>query len=158
MKMHLKISSAKLRSLSPGIYIYICIYIYIYIYTCVREPVQFVKALPNPLTHRNENENRNKIWTFSFETMLLKLSSTKCGSYIFRLIVFKSIFTHPVTVTSHDRHGVSNHQQLDYLFNSLIRLITRKISLMALCQWWPNRSPDKGAVTRKAFLCHDVIM
>ena len=32
-----------------------------------------------------------------------------------------------ITMVSHERHGVSNHQQLNCLLNSLFRLITKKI-------------------------------
>ena len=31
-----------------------------------------------------------------------------------------------ITVTSHERHGVSNHRQIDYWFNNLLRLTTKK--------------------------------
>ena len=59
---------------------------------------------------------------------------------------------------------ISNHRQLDILFNSLFRLLTRKTqssALLARCEGihrWPLVSPHKGPVMRKTFLFHDVTM
>ena len=55
------------------------------------------------------------------------------------------------------RHGVSNHQLLDGLFNHLFVLTSKKTSrfaLPALCEGidrWPVDSPHQGPVARKAF-------
>ena len=45
------------------------------------------------------------------------------------------------TVTSHERHGVPNHMQLDSLFNTLFNITTKKTSKLRIArllsgQWW----------------------
>ena len=69
-----------------------------------------------------------------------------------------------IKVTSHDHYDISNHWQLDCLFNCLFRLALKT------CQSphnWPFvrgihqslvDSPHKGPVTRKAFPCRYIIM
>ena len=68
-------------------------------------------------------------------------------------------------VKSHACHGISNHQQLSYLFNSFFRLTSKEgwhehSVLLALWwnQQWPMDSPHKWPVKQKAFPCHDVII
>ena len=46
----------------------------------------------------------------------------------------------------HEHHGVSNHRQLDCLFNSLFMLTTKKTSRLCICLAWQRWGP-----------CHDVI-
>ena len=61
-----------------------------------------------------------------------------------------------------EHHGVSNHQQLECLFNSMFRLTTRKTSIpctTGICEQleilrWPADSPHKGPVMWKAFPSH----
>ena len=47
-----------------------------------------------------------------------------------------------ITVTSHEHHDISNHQQFDCLFDSLFRLTAKKnthqnSALLAHCEWKP---------------------
>ena len=52
-------------------------------------------------------------------------------------------YVHPIIVTSRARHGVSNHQHVDCLFNSLSKLKAKKTSklyITSLCEgnlWLP---------------------
>ena len=69
-----------------------------------------------------------------------------------------------ITVTSRDRHGVSNHCKFYCLFNSLSRLST-KISTLHITGpfvWgmyrWTMKSPHNGTVMRKAFACHHQVI
>ena len=60
----------------------------------------------------------------------------------------------------HERCGVSNHQQLDFLFDNLFMLISKKTSGHATrveILGLPVDSPQ-GPVTRKAFPWYNVIM
>ena len=59
-----------------------------------------------------------------------------------------------ITMTSHERHGISNHRQLYYLFKRLLRLHKNT----GLCEGWPVDSPHKRPVTRKPLPCDDLIM
>ena len=66
-----------------------------------------------------------------------------------------------ITVTSHDRHGVSLNQQQPLLFVQhlfMLRTIETSwsCSLSSLCP--PMIPATKGQVPWKAFPCHDVIM
>ena len=62
------------------------------------------------------------------------------------------------------RHGISNSQQPDRLWNSLFRLTVKKRSKLRISvpswgiHWWPVDSPRKELVIWKAFSCHDVNM
>ena len=64
------------------------------------------------------------------------------------------------TVTSYKCHGVSNRQQPDCLFNSLLRLRTKETSKLCntspLCgnPKWPVDSPHKGPVMQKVLSCY----
>ena len=54
---------------------------------------------------------------------------------------FTSIFY--ITGTSNDRHGVSNYRSFECLFNSLLRLTTKKhhrSALLSLCDRWIPRT------------------
>ena len=65
--------------------------------------------------------HRQQLWTyakFCFVYSLLRRVSTNRNS-----ISFKAI-----RVTAHGCHGVLNHRQLDFLFNSLFRQTTEEIS------------------------------
>ena len=57
-----------------------------------------------------------------------------------------------ITVTSYQRHDVSNHHQLDTLFSCLFRLKTKRN--IKVCGGFPA----KGPVMRKPFPCHGLIM
>ena len=60
-------------------------------------------------------------------------------------------------VTSHQRHGISNHWQLDCLFDSLLRLIIPK--KIKVSYYWPmvtNGFLWQRARNVQAFLYHDV--
>ena len=75
------------------------------------------------------------------------------------LIKYKVIWA--ITVTSHERHGVSNHRQMECLFNSLFRLITKKTIITVSLWWGPtimSGSPHKATVIRRTFPCHDAIV
>ena len=76
-----------------------------------------------------------------------------------------------IVATSHLCHGVSNHHQLDSLFNSLFMLKKSKhkgIILPAIfpgnppvtgeIHRWPMESPHKGPLMWKSFLCHNEYM
>ena len=64
-----------------------------------------------------------------------------------------------ITMTSHERHGVSNHEQLDRLLNSLFRPKTTKTEKHCYTgHLWADRwftqwvdSPHKGSVVRRPF-------
>ena len=60
-------------------------------------------------------------------------------------------------------HGVSNHPQVDFLFNSLSRLTTKNTSKLLITgrSWGESRqvdSPGKGPLIRKVFSYYDVIL
>ena len=78
-----------------------------------------------------------EFYPFKFVPMIC-LSSTPSPVWTrFRpYVVTSSICFLGITVTSHKCHGISNKQQLDFLFNSLFRLTTtNKISaLLVLCE------------------------
>ena len=75
-------------------------------------------------------------------------------------------------VTSRERHGLSDHRQLDCLFNTfkLTTNISRHVYIYennkAPHYWpfvkgihrWPVDSPHKGSVKREAFPCYNVIL
>ena len=69
-----------------------------------------------------------------------------------------------VTVTSNDHHGVSNYRSIQWLFNTLFRLTTKKYyrsALLSLCERNPpviGGSPHKGPVTWKLFPFDGVIV
>ena len=69
-----------------------------------------------------------------------------------------------ITMTTHERHGVSNHRQLDCLFSHLFSLTTKELPSSALldpCEGnhrLPMDFPHKGPVLLKVFLYLDVIM
>ena len=69
-----------------------------------------------------------------------------------------------ITDTPHGRRGVSYHKQLDYLFNSLFKLKSKKNqSSHITCLYEGNTRvtsgfPHKGSVLRKASPRHDVII
>ena len=60
-----------------------------------------------------------------------------------------------IAVRSHERHGVSSHQSLDYLFNGLMRLISMqplKLHITALGEGNPPLTdgiPSQRAIMRK---------
>ena len=67
-----------------------------------------------------------------------------------------------ISVTSYGRHGISDHQWLDCLFNILFRLTTKKISKLCINDplWganhqWAADSLHKGQVMQKTFPCPD---
>ena len=63
---------------------------------------------------------------------------------------------------TNERYGISNHLEIDSLFNSLSRLsITNSSKLCITVPFWGNRpmdSPQKGFIILEAFPCHDVII
>ena len=68
------------------------------------------------------------------------------------------------TMTSYERHGISNHRQIKSLVNSLFKPTRKKnnqkYELVALCegnQLMTVDSSHKGSVMWKAFTLHDVI-
>ena len=69
-----------------------------------------------------------------------------------------------ITVTSHERHDVSNHQQLDCLFNRSFKLTTIDPSKSYILgplrgdHRCPVGSPHRGSVMREAFLWHGVTL
>ena len=69
-----------------------------------------------------------------------------------------------ITVTSYARHGFSNHQQLDWLFNGSLITTTTKTSKLHITDpfegnhRWPMNLPHEGPVKRNAFPCYDVIV
>ena len=58
----------------------------------------------------------------------------------------------------------NNHQKLAYMFDSLSRLASKKMSKPTLLNlyegihWWSVDSPQEGPGTWKAFPCHDVVI
>ena len=69
-----------------------------------------------------------------------------------------------ITVMSNEHHGISDHWQLDHLFNSLFQL-TKTYQIFALLDHYVWRgptvicdSPYKGPVMRKPSPCRDVII
>ena len=79
-------------------------------------------------------------------------------------VTFKSVCNrsfHNVIITSREGHGVSNHWQLDCLFNWWFRQITTASSLLTLCggnQRWYLDSPHKSPVMLKVVPCGDLVM
>ena len=70
------------------------------------------------------------------------------------------MFTFCITVTSHERHGASNHRPLDCLFNNFKSpKNTSKPALLVFEGNAPRASgfPHNGPVTQKASPYHDVI-
>ena len=69
-----------------------------------------------------------------------------------------------ITMTSHERHVVSNHRSLDCLFNSLCAPTSKRHQsphywpFVRGIHRWPVNSPHKGPVTRKKLPFDDVIM
>ena len=62
-----------------------------------------------------------------------------------------------ITMMSHEHHGISNHCQLDCLFNSLLMCTTNKTwkhsyhwPFVRGIHWWPVDSPHKGPVMCRA--------
>ena len=54
--------------------------------------------------------------------------------------------TECITVTTHGHHGVSNYQQIDCLFNSLLKLASKKTSKPRItCHRWSMDSPSQKA-------------
>ena len=51
-----------------------------------------------------------------------------------------------LTVTSHQCHGVSNHQKLDCLFSSLFRLTPERNINKALHSWWHHQMETFSAL------------
>ena len=71
------------------------------------------------------------------------------------------IWVNIITMTSHERHGVSNHRQLNP-FNKFLRITTSEFCLTGpnvkgILQW-PLDSPHKVQARRKAFPCYDILM
>ena len=70
----------------------------------------------------------------------------------------------PITVTSHERHGVSNQRWHECLLNSRFQVTANSTSKIHISgSLWGNRrspvdSPHKGPVVQKAFTCHDAMM
>ena len=67
-----------------------------------------------------------------------------------------------LTLMPHDHHVISNHQQLDCMFNNSFRLISKKTSaLLTLCDGNPvvtSGFPSQGPVIQKVWPNHNVIM
>ena len=53
-----------------------------------------------------------------------------------------------ITMTSHERHGVLNHRQVDSLFNNLLRLITQGRSNLHIAGplWWETTSTNDRSI------------
>ena len=63
------------------------------------------------------------------------------------------------------RQSISNHWQLDCLFNTLFAPTIKNISKVYITDplwrestWWPIDSLNKGPLMWKAFPCHDIII
>ena len=69
-----------------------------------------------------------------------------------------------ITMTSHERHVVSNHRSIDCLFNRLCGPTSKKHQnphyrlFVNGIHWWPVNSPHIGPVTRKELPFDDVII
>ena len=71
-----------------------------------------------------------------------------------------------ITVLSHEHHGISNHLQLNCLFKSLIRSISKETSKLCITgPFWKESTcdplvdfPHKGPAIRKAIPFLDVMM
>ena len=61
------------------------------------------------------------------------------------------IFAYSITETSHERHGFSNHKQLDYLLNSVFRLTPKKITklhIIIFCEGTGGFPPQRARYVR----------
>ena len=64
-----------------------------------------------------------------------------------------------LTVTSHEHHGVSNHRQLDCLFDTFFRRTPKKQTNWSfLSHRLTVDFPHIRPIMRKVFPCHDIIM
>ena len=80
---------------------------------------------------------------FSFNDVTIRPLKLRIQTHLIYLV--------EITVTSHESHGISNHQELNRLFNSFSRLVKKKhqcSALLALCEW--NLSATGGFHTWKA--------
>ena len=77
-------------------------------------------------------------WTYGDSCGIVLFGMPPClfvlGSYM--LLEFPVARCIYITVTSHERHGVSNHWQLHCLFNNSFRLIAKKTSKLHIVQCW----------------------
>ena len=93
--------------------------------------------------------------------VLFKLVET-CGSTaIFKIKTCNITSIASAPLQCHERHGVSNHRQLDYMFNSLFRLTSTKTPKLRIsdpfwCKSGGNPPITAGFPSRKASH-HDVI-
>ena len=128
----------------------------------------------NPLGP-NFNESHLEMQQFSRKKMRLKMSSAKrwprCLGLNVLLCYVKMacncvVIMSQIAVTTHELRCVSNHWQLGCLFNSFLRLLSKKTTkfhiILILCEWklpvTGGGSPHKGPVMRKVCPYHDVIM
>ena len=102
----------------------------------------------------------------NFYIVIMKFNTCVAATQLQRLVIVRinGANLYFVTVTSHERHGVSDHRKLDHLFNSLLRL-TKKENFKYLHYWTivcegdptvTRASPYKGPVMRKPLPSRDV--
>ena len=94
-------------------------------------------------------------------TFICKQSKTKpvymiCKVYYLTVYMVVSVeidihWVAPITVTSHGRHDVLIHNQLDDFSIACLGKHQIKIPSSALLAPWPMDSPHKGSATRKCF-------
>ena len=95
--------------------------------------------------------------------------TTPCAFYGLFMIVFiyvpqRSNFIPPLQWRHNERHGVSNHQHLDWINQSTVCPGAHKkyqssapLAFVRGIHWWAVDSPHKWPVTRKRFPVDDVI-
>ena len=102
----------------------------------------------------------------NFYIVIMKFNTCVATTQLQRLVIVRinGANLYFVTVTSHERHGVSDHRKFDHLFNSLLRL-TKKVNFKYLHYWTivcegdptvTRATPYKGPVMRKPLPSRDV--
>ena len=105
----------------------------------VPSPIGWAHAQNDPWTSK---KNPNILYSRKPISSLIR---PQCVNSISHMI---STFRHHIIVTSHKSHGVSNHRQREYLFNSLSRVITQKTSKRRTTS--PLRRKSNGVSSKRA--------
>ena len=97
------------------------------------------------------NKLLSKQWSFQ-QAKMPWCHDDDCSLHYFQLIVYEVLScTGYITIASHEHHGISNHQQLQYLFNDLFRQTSVKI--LKLC----ITSPSWGELSVKRWFSSQMV-
>ena len=116
---------------------------------------------------RHNLSTANMVWSDPFPKVIGFMTTIQCDVHIIYNVMLKcheQSRNYSISQCSkwrhlhEESHSVSNHWQLDVLFNRFFMITWKNIESRVTGLWWPMDTPKKGLITRKASPWHAFII